>query len=83
MRRLRLDKETQNAMVLAHLRTAPITPMEALRNFGCFRLAARVYDLRQYGHEILTLRVVNNHGNAYAEYHLLKLAPREAEHGHR
>jgi Helix-turn-helix domain len=68
----------QNALILDHLRTRPITPIEALRLYGCFRLGARIFDLRQMGHEILTTRVINDYGNPYAEYHLLRLAPREA-----
>jgi hypothetical protein len=42
--------ETQNQQVLAYLKTGKeITPMDALRMFGCFRLAGRIYDLRQEG----------------------------------
>ncbi len=29
-----------------------LTPQDALARFGCFRLAARVWDLRQAGHDI-------------------------------
>jgi hypothetical protein len=68
----------QNAMVLDHLTRGPITPIDALRLYGCFRLAARIYDLRQLGHDIITLRVLNAEGNSYAEYHLIKLAQRAA-----
>ena len=66
----------QNAMVLEHLTRGPITPIDALRLYGCFRLAARIYDLRQIGHNIITTRVLNAEGNPYAEYHLLKQAQR-------
>lgn len=31
-----------------------ITPMEALRDVGCFRLAARIKDLRDAGYTIAT-----------------------------
>lgn len=42
--------ETQNLMVLAHLKTGrELTPIEALKKYGCFRLAARVYELKQAG----------------------------------
>ena len=69
----------QNEMVLDHLRSGPITPKEALYRYGCFRLAARIYDLRQIGHEIITTRVMNDEGNPYAEYFLIKQAkPKEA-----
>ena len=66
----------QNAMVFDHLRTAPITPMDALNRYGCFRLAARIYDLRSAGHEIVTLRVLNEHGNSYAQYVMVRQARR-------
>ena len=69
----------QNAMVLEHLRKGPITSIEALMLYGCFRLAARIWDLRQMGHEIYTGRVINDYGNPYAEYHLIRLAPHVRE----
>ena len=31
-----------------------ITPLEALERWGCFRLAARIHDLREQGLEIVT-----------------------------
>lgn len=42
--------------VLRRLRTnpAPLTPAEALREAGIMRLAARVQDLRDQGHEIVS-----------------------------
>lgn len=69
-----LSIDAQNVMVLEHLRSAPITPIEALARYGCFRLAARVYDLRKAGHQIITTRVINEQGNSYAQYHLLRQA---------
>lgn len=29
-----------------------LTPLDALRRFGCFRLAARIFDLRKEGYVI-------------------------------
>ena len=29
-----------------------LTPLEALQNFGCFRLGARIWDLKQLGYDI-------------------------------
>ena len=44
---------SQNNRILAYLRQGhSLTPLVALRLFGCFRLAERVWDLRQHGHEI-------------------------------
>jgi hypothetical protein len=44
---------TQTDKVLRHLRVVgPITPIEALREYGIMRLGARVWDLEQQGHTI-------------------------------
>jgi hypothetical protein len=41
---------SQNNRILAYLRQGhSLTPLVALRMFGCFRLAARIYDLRYIG----------------------------------
>ena len=51
----------QNEAILEHLKTnGSITPIDALMLFGCFRLGARIYDLREQGHEIETKRVTDN-----------------------
>ncbi len=45
----------QTQRILTHLqRIGPITPLEALQNYGCFRLGARIWDLKQAGHNIRT-----------------------------
>ena len=44
--------KSQNARVLAHIRVAPITILQAIHWMGCTRLPARIYELRQMGHEI-------------------------------
>lgn len=42
-------------MLLAWLKEGrTVTPMDALRMWGCFRLGARVYDLRRAGHRIVS-----------------------------
>ena len=44
---------SQEKQILSDLKLGrKITPMYALNKFGCFRLAARVYDLRMKGHPI-------------------------------
>ena len=46
---------SQTHMIAAHLISGrAITPMEALSVYGCFRLAARIKDLRDDGYDILT-----------------------------
>lgn len=47
------EKKTQTAMTLEYLqRFGEITPLEALSAFGCFRLSARISELRDAGYNI-------------------------------
>jgi hypothetical protein len=40
-------------LILHHLKTGhSLTPIQALQCFGCFRLSARIWDLRNAGHNI-------------------------------
>lgn len=52
----------------------PLTPLLALEKFGCFRLAARINDLRRSGYLISTenITVTNRQGeeSKVAEYRL-------------
>lgn len=46
---------TQNQKILKYLKTHKykgITPMDALKLCGCFRLSARIHDLKEQGHNI-------------------------------
>lgn len=44
---------THCEQVLAYLKTGrDITPLEALANFGCLRLGARIFDLKARGYNI-------------------------------
>ena len=60
---------TQSQQILQHLRKSPLTPLEALSLYGCFRLGARVHELRREGHRIES-RMVQSNGKHYAEYRL-------------
>ena len=46
-----------------------LTPLDALNEFGCFRLAARVADLRREGLDIECVNETKN-GKRYARYFL-------------
>lgn len=65
--------ETQNKLILQHLKVKPITPIEALEYYGCFRLAARIRDLRMYGHLIHT-ELTEQDGKRFATYTLISEA---------
>jgi len=67
---------TQTQMILRHLQMfGSITPIEALEEYGCFRLAARINDLRdEHQIETTTIERVNKFGKKvrFAEYRLIK-----------
>ena len=45
---------SQNEMILDYLRqNGSITQAEAISQFGCYRLGARIYDLKQRGHKVI------------------------------
>lgn len=63
-------RKSQEVQILAHLfAIGPITPMDALERYGCFRLSARIKDLRVRGVPIETRKVTRN-GKTFAEYRL-------------
>ena len=62
---------TQEQQILKALQAGrKITPIDALTEWGCFRLGARCFDLRQKGHNIITTTVKSSNGKKYAQYHL-------------
>lgn len=65
-----MDVLSQEARILNHLRSGKtLTAIEALQRFGCFRLAARVKDLKEEGHDIRSALVEIN-GKRVAKYRM-------------
>lgn len=61
---------TQNVQILRRLKEGhTVTPMDALKLFGCFRLAARIYELRMQGNDIETKHIAEGN-KVYAAYKL-------------
>jgi biotin operon repressor len=61
---------TQTEMIRAHLQSGrDLSPIDALNHYGCFRLAARIKELRNQGLPIETLTEQRN-GKAWAKYRL-------------
>lgn len=63
---------SQKKQILNHLSKKGITPLEALHLFGCFRLSARIKDLRDEGHKIKTTMIRVGKKKMVAKYFLLK-----------
>jgi hypothetical protein len=62
--------ESQNKQILKHLQSGrKITAYEALKVFGCLRLAARIRDLRDAGHAIKS-ELISENGKRFSEYSL-------------
>ena len=61
---------SQEQDIIYHLRNiGPITPLEALNLYGCFRIASRINELRQQGYDINTT-IVSDGNKRYASYSL-------------
>ena len=64
--------DSQNALIKGWLLNGKsITPMEALNMFGCFRLSARIANLREEGLQVITDMVTIN-DKRVARYYLAK-----------
>ena len=59
---------SQTAAIREHLQSGKtLTPIQALAKYGCFRLAARIHDLKREGLEIITTEVPAK-GHSFAKY---------------
>ena len=66
-------QNTQENQILNHLKKHKfITSWEAIQEYRITRLSARIYELREKGHNIITKNVSEN-GKRFAEYSLIKL----------
>lgn len=64
-------RASQNSEILAYLEAGnTLTPLEALRKFGCFRLSGRIYDLKKMGYLIATDLITLEDGKRVARYRL-------------
>jgi hypothetical protein len=65
--------DSQNALIKGWLLNGyAITQLEALTQFGCFRLAARIADLRDKGLNVVTDMVTLENGKRVARYFVKK-----------
>jgi hypothetical protein len=66
-----LTGTNQKTKIVQYLRVkGRISPLVAISEIGCHRLAARVLELKQRGFGISTHRATAMNGSTYAEYHL-------------
>ena len=63
--------QSQKKQILSYLKTGKsLTQMEALYKFGCFRLAARICELRDDGWVIKSESIKLNNGKIVSSYRL-------------
>lgn len=72
-------KISQLKMIRSHLEEGkPIDPMEALREYGCYRLGAIIHMLRKEGYKISTNLVFHKNKYGYtSHYAIYKLISKE------
>ena len=64
-----MSRISQCDSILAALKRGQvITPLDAMQDFNCMRLAARINDLRAMGHEIITHDKHAPSGKRFAGY---------------
>ena len=62
-----LKKQTEQ--IKTHLNQGhTLTAIEALEKFQCFRLASRIYDLKQEGYQINKIMITAENKKRYAQY---------------
>ena len=72
------ERRSQKRLILNYLlEHGSITPLLALKHFGCMRLGARISDLRDEGYHIQTIRTeavssVTGNRVCYATYKLVE-----------
>lgn len=75
---------TQNEMIIQYIKDyGSITPLEALQEFGCMRLASRIRELKEKGYEINSciIKSKNRYGKNmhYSKYFLKERESTNAE----
>jgi hypothetical protein len=71
---------SQSARILSLLEQGrELTPLDALKEVGCFRLGARIWDLRAAGHPIETRMLTLENGKRVAAYFMPPGEPRQMQ----
>lgn len=63
------ESESQCRQIAEYLKKGySITSLDALKLFGCMRLASRIWDLREQGYNIIACRITTPTGKRVCEY---------------
>lgn len=73
--------DPQNMLILTHLKNqGPLSQKEAAQLYQCWRLSARIKELRYQGWNIVT-EIVQGGGKRWARYWLISSIPRSPKSG--
>ena len=62
-------KQTQKAKILEYMKQGnSLTPLDALQKFSCFRLGARIYELKRMGYQIQSEMIKTDTGKYIKKY---------------
>lgn len=62
---------SQNKQIAEHLKSGKsITPLEALKKYGCFRLSGRIWDLKHKEGMKIKTDLVTRKNKTFAEYRM-------------
>ena len=67
--------ESQNTLIFAHLQNGlSINPIQALKMFGCFRLGARIWELKRHNPDLnITGEMVKKNNKWFKSYFIKPL----------
>jgi len=64
---------SQTEQILKELKKGrKLTQLDALAEFGCFRLGARILEIKQMGYKVISEMVSSDNGKHFARYELMK-----------
>lgn len=68
-----IQKQSQTDQIVDYMLAGnTITALIALNLFQCFRLAARIADIKRRGYDVVTMMETNENGKRYAVYKIEK-----------
>lgn len=69
---MKTDLDSQCKLILRYmLKGNRITALQALNLFGCFRLAARIHDLKRFGNKV-EMMIISVNNKRVAQYYINK-----------
>lgn len=69
---MKVKTSRQTARIIRYMESGKsITPLQALNLFGCLRLSARIFDIREMGYKIKSEPYKTSEGKTVSKYSLI------------